>query len=342
MSETAAPTDRAEQLAADAARIPDAIRSAPGRDAVHGLRAADARAGRIVCTGLGSSRFAAISVAAAVSDAWRPVLVEHASTPSPTPVGPGDLVVAISSSGATPETVAAARRARGAGATVLAVTNVPGSPLAAGADGALVLGCEPEASGVATTTHAASVSAIAAILEVAGAPIDTRALREAAAAAAADVLASRDEWLADACDALDRADAVHLLAAAPALGAAEQAALLLREAPRLPADVTEAGDWLHVGLYTALPGYRALLLAGTAHDGEILDTIGRRGGAVVGIGATRAVGDARFAARIPLGRVGDGNGPAARLAEALAIATATTLLAAALWARSGPPRAIPR
>ncbi len=51
---------------------------------------------------------------------------------------------------------------------------------------------------------------------------------------------------------------IHVLADGARLGAAEQAALMLREAPRIPATAYETGDWLHVGLYTlAARGSRA-------------------------------------------------------------------------------------
>jgi hypothetical protein len=62
---------------------------------------------------------------------------------------------------------------------------------------------------------------------------------------------------------------------------AEQAALLLREGPRLRATAHEATDWLHTAIYTALPGYRALLLPGMADAENLERVITGRGGAVV-------------------------------------------------------------
>ena len=52
-------------------------------------------------------------------------------------VGPGDLVIGISQSGETADTLAAMRLARERGATVLAVTNVMGSQATRDADGVL-------------------------------------------------------------------------------------------------------------------------------------------------------------------------------------------------------------
>ena len=55
-------------------------------------------------------------------------------------------------------------------------------------------------------------------------------------------------------------------------------ALMLREGPRLRAAAHETADWLHTGIYTALPGYRALLLSGSPADPEIERVVARRGG----------------------------------------------------------------
>src|SRR6516162_11505776 len=52
----------------------------------------------------------------------------------------GYLMIALSQSGATPEIITTCRAARSAGATVIGITNEPGSPLAAAVD--LVLATE--------------------------------------------------------------------------------------------------------------------------------------------------------------------------------------------------------
>jgi hypothetical protein len=56
---------------------------------------------------------------------------------------------------------------------------------------------------------------------------------------------------------------------------------MLREGPRLRASAWDAGEWLHTAVYTALPGHRAILFPGSPYDDEIIDTIVRRGGAVI-------------------------------------------------------------
>ena len=79
-------------------------------------------------------------------------------------------------------------------------------------------------------------------------------------------------------DALDGAPSIDVLADASLLGVAEQAALMLREAPRLPAHAFETGDWLHTGVYLALPGHRVVLLEGSPADDEVVRTVERRAG----------------------------------------------------------------
>ncbi|WP_215751178.1 MULTISPECIES: MurR/RpiR family transcriptional regulator [unclassified Gluconobacter] len=58
-------------------------------------------------------------------------------------LGPGDVVIAVSSTGRTPTTLGVADAAAAAGASLIAVTNQYGTPLAALADIALVVGGAP-------------------------------------------------------------------------------------------------------------------------------------------------------------------------------------------------------
>jgi glucosamine--fructose-6-phosphate aminotransferase (isomerizing) len=232
---------------------------------------------RFVFTGLGSSRYAALVVAAALrsrgGDAW----VEHASTSTPALAADDQVLIAISASGRTREVIDAADTRRGH-SLVVAVTNVVASPLAAVADLVIPLDAGEEASGIACRTFRATVAALALLTGVASRDdlrptVDGLEVRMEGHAAWAPLLA----------DALDGAPTIDVLADAALLGLAEQAALMLREAPRLPAHASETGDWLHTGVYLALPGHRALLYPGAAADAEVLATIRRRAGGVVSI-----------------------------------------------------------
>jgi glucosamine--fructose-6-phosphate aminotransferase (isomerizing) len=75
-------------------------------------------------------------------------------------VGPGDLVIGITQSGETADTLAAMRLARERGATVLAVTNVMGSQATRDADGVLFTRSGLEVSVAATKTFVCQIAAM--------------------------------------------------------------------------------------------------------------------------------------------------------------------------------------
>jgi glutamine---fructose-6-phosphate transaminase (isomerizing) len=75
-------------------------------------------------------------------------------------VGPEDLVVGISQSGETADTLAAMRLARSRGATVLGVTNVMGSQITRDADGVLFTRAGLEIGVAATKTFVSQVAAM--------------------------------------------------------------------------------------------------------------------------------------------------------------------------------------
>ena len=73
-------------------------------------------------------------------------------------VGPGDLVIGISQSGETADTLAAMRLARERGATVLAITNTMGSQATREADGVLYTRAGLEIGVAATKTFVCQVA----------------------------------------------------------------------------------------------------------------------------------------------------------------------------------------
>jgi glucosamine--fructose-6-phosphate aminotransferase (isomerizing) len=75
-------------------------------------------------------------------------------------VGPGDLVIGISQSGETADTLAAMRKARDRGATVLAITNVMGSQITREAEGVLFTRAGMEIGVAATKTFVCQVAVI--------------------------------------------------------------------------------------------------------------------------------------------------------------------------------------
>ena len=75
-------------------------------------------------------------------------------------VGPGDLVIGMTQSGETADTLAAMRLARERGAKVLAITNVMGSQATRDADAVLYTRAGLEVSVAATKTFVAQVAAM--------------------------------------------------------------------------------------------------------------------------------------------------------------------------------------
>lgn len=76
-------------------------------------------------------------------------------------LGPGDVVICVSASGGTPYTVAIARKAQAAGAKVIGIANVKGSPLLACADVAVLVDTGPEVIAGSTRMAAGTAQKIA-------------------------------------------------------------------------------------------------------------------------------------------------------------------------------------
>ena len=320
--------DRALALVNDIEAIPGVLDCMVAADGLQGtlrdgIGGASWTPRHIVLTGLGSSRFAALDVEADLRALGLEVVVEHASTDRPVEPSADCLLVAISSSGRTTEVVAAAERHRGA-SRVLAITRDASSPLAGAADSVAVLPIEAEASGVATTTYVATIAVLRYLLAaVAGVGSPASSLARAAAEARA-VLASRDAWLPAALGVVREVESLTILGPWSARGVAEQLALLFREAPRRSADVFETAEWLHTGIYIALPGSVVLVIAGSPADAEVARTIAGRSGQVIAVGSSADSLSLQAAGVIPAA------GGAARI-------VGPALLAAELWrAMPGP------
>jgi fructoselysine-6-P-deglycase FrlB-like protein len=252
-------------------------------------------------------------------------VAEVASASGLTPGGPDTLAIAISASGSTPEVLEAARRHREQGSRVLVLTADTKSALAELGEKVVPLRaiCD-ETSGIASLTYRATVSAL---LLLDPAPSAEAAASGAAQAprALAGFLDHRIAWEDAAAAILDSAREVHILADGPHAGQAEQAALMLREAPRIAAMPFDTGEWLHIGQYTLLPGDAVLLFAGSPADDVAIETIHQRGGRVV------VVGPAREGADVSVPVVED---PADWAVGILVASAVAELVAAELWTRA--------
>ena len=247
---------------------------------LHALTERIAAARLTVFLGMGSSRFAALTAAAALRARGVAAVAEYASTDAPTRPGPDVLAVGISASGNSEETVEALARHHGASAT-FALTNHPdGGALGAVADAVLPLHAGEERGGVACKTFQAT---LAVLLRATGA--STAALAPAVDAQAA-LLDGRDAWLDELLALLDTPPLnAYMIAPAARISSALQAALMFREGPRIAADSAETGDWLHVDVYLSKhPNYRALLFGGSRYDEGVMEWARERGSSIVAVG----------------------------------------------------------
>jgi glutamine---fructose-6-phosphate transaminase (isomerizing) len=262
------------------ARTLDAY-AAPGTP----LRALPSRAPkRVLLIGMGSSHYAALTAAVHLRARGVDAVAELASTGLPAAPKAGTLVVGVSASGSTAETVEAIARHAGV-ATTVAVTNTPGSELEAAADVTLPLLSGEEQGGVACVSFQATLAVLLLLCgRLTGTPRVTE-LRPAVDASAR-LMDGRSAWLDRLVELLGRAHTVYTVAPAERLSSALQGALMLREGPRLAADATETGDWLHVDVYLSKHGgYRALLFTGSRFDDGVMDWATRRHATVVAVGA---------------------------------------------------------
>ncbi|MFF3037147.1 SIS domain-containing protein [Arthrobacter citreus] len=242
-------------------------------------------AGRILILGMGSSAYAAATAARKARADGVNVQVELASTALLPPPAPDLLVIAVSATGTSVEVLAAAERYRGTGGLV-AVTNRPGSPLAAMADYTVEMNAGEEVSGISCRNFRHSLLVIAAVLERYGASYGMLAeTAQRAAAGSRAVLDTSGQWLPQVSELLLGPDGTFLVAPAERFSSAAQGSLMIREVPRRPAYGSETGDWSHVDVYLSKTlDYRALVFTGSRWDQQALDWMMPRGATVVAVG----------------------------------------------------------
>ncbi|MFJ2031340.1 SIS domain-containing protein [Streptosporangium sp. NPDC087985] len=250
---------------------------------------------RVVFLGMGSSRYAAGVAALRLRAAGIDAVAEYASASISSPPAPDTLVVAISATGGSRETLDAVARHRGR-SFVLALTNSPGSAITEGADLVVPMAAEEERGGVACRTFQHTLGLLLALRNRLAGPgsaasgpsdpcLDVPGLLRRTAEATADLLDRRNQWLEEAMTLLDGPAGVYTIAPAERLSSAEQSALMFREGPRRASDACETGDWSHVDVYlTKTLDYRAILFPGSRYDDQAMDWIRLRGSTVLTVG----------------------------------------------------------
>jgi glutamine---fructose-6-phosphate transaminase (isomerizing) len=244
---------------------------------------------RVVFLGMGSSRYAAAVAARRLRSLGITAVAEYASATGGYPPEPGTLVVAISASGGSIETLDAVEQYAGR-SPVVALTNRPGSPVTELADHTVLMHAGPESGGVACGSFVHTGLLLRALedrlADRPGGAIRVSALCRRVAAATADLLDRRDEWLPRALELLDGPDGVYFLAPAERWSSAAQSALMIREGPRRVSAAGETGDWSHVDVYlTRTQDYRAVLFPGSRYDQQAMGWLRERGSTVVAVGA---------------------------------------------------------
>jgi glucosamine--fructose-6-phosphate aminotransferase (isomerizing) len=280
---------------------------------------------RVLLLGMGSSRYAASVAATDLRVAGIAAVAEPASVDASWPPDPRTLVVAISATGESAETLDAVERYHGR-SPIVALVNEPASSLAERADVVVEMGAGEEVGGVACRTFQHTGLLLRALeSHLTGIDDDLAGLIRQVAHASADILRTSNTWLPRIALSLDSPAGLFLIAPVERFSSAEQGALMVREGPRRVAVASETGDWAHVDVYlTRTLDYRAILFAGSRWDGQALDWLRKRGATFVAVGAD--IPGAKHVIRYP----GDDDPDVARHTEVLV----PELLAATWWRQS--------
>lgn len=235
---------------------------------------------RTVLLGTGMS----LAVATAVAPAWRrsgPSGSERSVVVRESTAGAlgsddgrawqaGDLVVAISKSGTSPETVAAARHAVAGRATVVAVTAVPGSPLA---ETASLVVSTPIGEELGAGTRSAS-AAIAALFGICGALSSGSASREQAAAV---LRLTVESWatIAPIGTRLAAAERLWIVGFGSGIGLADAAAIMWHEKVHRPAVALSVSEFRHGPIEAARNGDAVIVVDPDEPVGERMAYLSR-------------------------------------------------------------------
>lgn len=251
---------------------PDALRRAAAGvpDQVSALdEALELASGRtLIFTGMGSSYDACYPAVAELADAGIPALQLDAAELlhfREGLLGRGTLLIAVSQSGESAETVRVGERARDAGVPVVSVTNGTGSTLARLAGAALDTRVGTE-TGPSSMTFAAALVVVGALgRRLAGAvreEVGRSAVMAAETAALSLETLLSDQTLADRIAAWhDGRDTTVILGRGPARAAAEMGSLTIKEAVGMMVESLQTAQFRHGPLELAGPGLAAIVLA---------------------------------------------------------------------------------
>jgi len=180
-------------------------------------------------------------------------------------IAPNDLVIAISQSGETADTLAAVKEARGRGARVLAISNVVGSAIPRASHGALHTHAGPEigvASTKAFTTQLAALALVAVHMgHRAGGEGPDRARALASAPAAMQVALGELHNIEDLVQRICGEPDVLFLGRGTSYPIALEGALKLKEISYIHAEGYAAGEMKHGPIALVYEGLPVLVIA---------------------------------------------------------------------------------
>jgi len=255
-------------------------------DAIAELDLEKLRRGTIVFAGIGASAHALIPSVLTLRAAGRRAFALQATEldggAGADPRQLADAFVLVSQSGASTETVAALERIQGV--PMVAISARGDSPLAEASDAWLPLGPEPDTP-VATLSYTATLQALGmlcdALLSDAGSVwSDLPSLAE-------EVLESSAAPAAERAGAFAEVTAVEAVGGGPGLASAREAALLAREALRLPATGMDTREYLHGPLEAVAPGFGAVIF-GRERERSLAESMSAFGAEVLLIGDRNA------------------------------------------------------
>lgn len=263
-------------------------------------------ADRIIFLGMGSSHYAnSIAAARLQAEGINAVAILASSDLLPR-VDSASVVIVVSASGGSVETVHAAQHYSGRCRTI-ALTNVEPSKVSALCERHIPMLAQPELSGVSCRSFQNTLALLLSLHEhLAPESMNTPVpeLVRMSAQATTDLLQSANGWLEPVSDLLLGPTGTAFVAPARRFSSAQQSALMLREVPRLPAVGCETGDWSHVDVYlTKTTDYRMLLFPGSQWEPALLEWCAARGTTIVACGAD--LPDAQFSIRYPHDTIDD-------------------------------------
>ena len=166
--------------------------------------------------------------------------------------------LAISQSGASPDLLAAVRKARESGAMIIALVNAKNSPLAERADHVVPLCAGIETSVAATKSFIASLSAI---VHLVSSWAEDRELSEALRKAPKHLERAWSLDWSTAVDHLKSATDLFVIGRGMGLGVAQEAALKLKETCGLHAEAISAAELRHGPMALVRPGFPVLVFS---------------------------------------------------------------------------------